>query len=215
MKYYPAFISLKHRRCVIIGGGEIAERKCETLLACDARVVVIAPHITTTLRAWSDAQRFEYYARSYQHGDLEGAFIVIAATDHAEVNAAVWREAEARQCLCNCVDDPPHCNFIVPSIVDRGDFKIAISTGGAAPAFASRIRQRLETQFGPEYGALTALFAELRDEIKAIPDSAIRKALWYELVDADLLAELRERSVDAAREKAFALIRKYIPSSRM
>jgi len=148
---FPMFVKLAGRKCLVVGGGPVAEGKVEGLLASGATVVVVAPEITEKIARWNDQGRLTWHARPFQPSDLEGAFLVVAATGVDPVNERVFREAEARGILCNAVDEPERCHFYYPAIVHRGPLQIAISTGGLSPALASRLRAELEAQFGPEY----------------------------------------------------------------
>ena len=168
---FPMFVKLAGRKCVVVGGGPIAEGKIEGLLASGATVVVVAPEVTKKIAGWNAEGRITWNAREFQPSDLEGAVLVVAATGLASVNASVFGEAEARGILCNAVDEPERCHFYYPAIVRRGPLQIAISTGGLSPALAARLRSELEEQFGPEYerwltelGAMRqALFAKRID----------------------------------------------------
>lgn len=190
--YYPLLLNLTARRCVVIGGGVIATGKVQGLLEAEAEVVLIAPRLTTELTALVAAQRLTYHARRYAAGDLAGAFLAICATNDAAVNAAVWAEAQERNLLVNVVDDTPHCNFIAPSILRRGDLTIAISTSGKAPTLAVRLRERLEAMLGDEYARFLEWAGRLRAPLAArYPSFEQRRALWYQLVDTDILERLR------------------------
>jgi len=148
---FPMFVKLPGRRCLVVGGGKVAEGKAESLLTSGAAVVVVAPEVTDKIATWNREQRLIWHARQFQPSDLDGSFLVIAATGAGAVNESVYREAEARGILCNTVDEPERCHFYYPAVVRRGRLQIAISTGGLSPALASRLRQELEEQFGPEY----------------------------------------------------------------
>lgn len=201
MKVYPVgLIGLKHRHTIVVGGGGIATRKVNGLLEAEARVTVISPELTETLESLLQAGRITVLDRPYAEGDLRGAFLVIAATDDPAVNQAVWHEAEQHGCLVNVADDPPHCNFIMPAIVRRGNVSISISTGGASPALARRLREKLETIIGPEYGQLADLLAEIRPDLQDRPEMAFR------LVDSDLLAIIKEKGIEEARQRASQLL---------
>ena len=170
MKTYPInLIGLETRRCVVVGGGAVAARKLAGLLAAGARVTVISPELSTEVESRAADRQITVLRRAYEPGDLSGAFLVIAATDDPPTNAAVWDEARQLGCLINAVDDPAHSNFILPAVVRRGEVNLAISTGGASPTLARRLREQLETQVGPEYGDLAGLMAELRPEIMPPP----------------------------------------------
>lgn len=199
--YYPIYLELRDQPCVVIGGGKIAEGKVESLLAAQAQVTVISPELTSPLHALVVAKKITYLARTYQPGDLAGAFLVISATDQAEINHQVWQEATANRQLVNVVDDIPRCNFIAPSILRKGDLTIAISTSGKAPALAVRLKERLQRELGPEYEHFLELTGELREALaRNVPDFEVRKALWYELVDSEILEVLARGDEKAARE---------------
>jgi precorrin-2 dehydrogenase / sirohydrochlorin ferrochelatase len=199
--YYPVYIELREQPCVVIGGGKIAEGKVEGLVAAQADVTVISPDLTPHLQDLVEDQQITYLARTYQPGDLRGAFLVICATDQPEVNHQVWQEATANRQLVNVVDDTPRCNFIAPSILRKGDLTIAISTSGRAPALAVRLKERFQRELGPEYERFLELAGELREPLaRHVPDFETRKALWYELVDSEILDVLARGDEDAARE---------------
>jgi uroporphyrin-III C-methyltransferase/precorrin-2 dehydrogenase/sirohydrochlorin ferrochelatase len=202
MRYYPVLLDLSGRRCVVVGGGAIAEGKVGPLAAAGARVTVIAPVLNTVLTAQHRAGRFAHVARGYATGDLTGAFLAIAATDDPDVNHAVHAEAVAVGALINVVDDVPYCGFILPSVMRRGDLTIAVSTSGRAPALAVRIRERLERELGDEYGRFLELAAELRAPLAAaVRSSEERKRIWYRLVDSDVLTLLRAGEIRRARDR--------------
>ena len=199
--YYPVYIQLRDQPCVVIGGGKIAEGKVEGLLAVQAQVTIIAPELTSHLHHLAEQKQITYIPRKYQPGDLTGAFMVICATDQAEINHQVWQEAMANRQLVNVVDDTPRCNFIAPSILRKGDLTIAISTSGKAPALAVRLKERFQREIGAEYERFLELAGELREPLaKHFPDFETRKALWYELVDSDILEALARGEEDSAKE---------------
>jgi len=197
--YYPLFLDLDGQPCVVVGGGSVARRKVESLLACRARVRVISPLLCPELAELAAHGQVAHTARRYRAGDLAGAMLAVAATDDSETNQAVFAEASAKRMLVNVVDDPAHCNFIVPASFSRGELTVAISTGGASPALARRLRERLEAELGPEYGTLVTLVGEVRRTLKAggrNPDGAA----WAEALDLDaLLALIRRGEVAEAR----------------
>jgi len=191
--YYPIYVQLYDQPCVVIGGGKIAEGKVEGLLAAEAKVTVVSPELTSRLHTLVEQNQITHIARTYQPGDLAGAFMVICATDQTEINHQVWQEASANGQLVNVVDDTPRCNFIAPAILRTGDLTIAISTAGKAPALAVRLKERLQEQIGSEYERFLELSGQLREPLaRHVPDFETRKALWYEIVDSkaiDLLAQ--------------------------
>ena len=199
--YYPVYIQLRDQPCIVIGGGKIAAGKVEGLLAVQAKVTVIAPDLTLKLNHLVEQEQIAHIARKYQPGDLAGAFLVICATDQAEINHQVWQEASANHQLVNVVDDTPRCNFIAPSILRKGDLTIAISTSGKAPALAVRLKERFQRELGPEYDRFLELAGELREPLaRHVPDFETRKALWYELVDSEILDMLARGDESSARE---------------
>jgi siroheme synthase-like protein len=198
--YYPVYIQLHQQPCVVIGGGKIAEGKVEGLLASQAKVTVVSPDLTRRLQELAEEKQIHYVARAYQSGDLTGAFMVICATDQTEINHQVWQEANANHQLVNVVDDTPRCNFIAPSILRKGDLTLAISTSGKAPALAVRLKERLQREIGPEYERFLELAGDLREPLaQHIPDFETRKAIWYELVDSEILDVLARGDETLAR----------------
>jgi precorrin-2 dehydrogenase/sirohydrochlorin ferrochelatase len=192
MRYYPVFLDLHGRPCVVIGGGTIAEGKVEGLLAAGATVTVVSPTLTPLLQSLVDVGAITYNAREYETGDAVGAFLTVSATDEKHINAQVWSEANAHRQLVNVVDDVPFCNFIAASLVRRGDLTIAISTSGNAPALAVRLREWLEGEIGNEYAHFLELAGTIRAPLaRKFPAFAERKRRWYDLVDSDVLELLR------------------------
>ncbi len=180
--YYPIFLDVEQRRCVVVGGGRVAERKIKGLLEARAQVVVVAPEVTPQIKEWHGQGKVEIFFRGFQEGDLEGAFLVVAATNNPEVQRAVVSEARSRGILCNVVDQPEESNFFVPSVVKRGRLQIAISTSGASPAVARRLRETLEEMFGPEYERYLELMARWRQEILARSLSEAERRRLFELL---------------------------------
>ncbi len=162
---FPMFVKLAGRRCVVVGAGAVAENKIAALQASGAKVAVIAPHASHRVRAWQVEKRITWQEREYAGGDLEGAFVVIAATSRPDLNRAVYRDARARGVLCNAVDDPEYCDFYFPALLRRGDLQIAISTNGRSPALAQRLRRELERWFGPGYEAWVAHLGRHRQHL--------------------------------------------------
>lgn len=209
MKTYPlCLVGLENRRAMVIGGGKVAARKAGTLLEAGAPVTAISPEFCPEFQSLGESQpALEMIRRPYQAGDLAGVFIVVAATGDPLVNRAVWSEALQRGCLVNVVDDPEHSNFIVPAVVQRGEVKIAVTTGGASPALARRLRERLEGLIGPEYADLAHLLAELRPELQArFAPGEPRLQAALRLVDSDLPEILKFDGLQAARRRALQLL---------
>jgi precorrin-2 dehydrogenase/sirohydrochlorin ferrochelatase len=178
--FYIACLKLTGRRCVVVGGGEIGLEKVEGLLACDGKVVLVAPEAVPELAEGS----IEWVRREYEPGDLERTFIAIAATDDTDINIRVYEDAERRAMLVNIVDVPPLCNFILPAIVRTGPLAIAISTAGASPALAKRIKRQVAEEFGEEYARLAVMLNEVRGWAKGtLPTYQDRKAFFEEIVN--------------------------------
>ncbi len=207
-KYYPVFVDIEEQPCLVVGGGAIAEEKAGSLLECGGVVTVISPDLTDALRDHADRGALHWFARPYESGDVRGFRLVISATDSAEVNDRVYRDAEAEGIMVNVVDVPALCRYIVPSIVRQGDLCIAISTGGKSPALAKKIRGQLEGAYGPEYAELLDLLGAYRPRMKdAYPDEIETRArLWTSLVDSDLLDLLRAGRAAEARDRVESCI---------
>jgi len=166
MSYYPIFLDLRGRECLVVGGGKIATRKVEGLLRAGAKVTVISLEITETLRAWEQQGKVRHLKRCYQKGDLKDYFLVYGATGLREVDDQMAAEARSEGVLLNVVDHRTLCGFINPAVLQRGNLTIAISTGGKSPGFAKMVRQKLEEFMGQEYGAALTAVAEKRGELR-------------------------------------------------
>jgi precorrin-2 dehydrogenase/sirohydrochlorin ferrochelatase len=167
MTLFPIFLKLENRSCLVVGAGANGEPKIESLLTAGASVRVIAPRVSAAVAEWVQKGAMVWEEREFDPSDLNGVFLVIAATSSRQVNETVFREAQQRNILCNVVDDPEHCNFYYPAVVRRGDFQLAISTNGHSPALAQRIRRELEIQFGPEYGEWLVELGKVRQQLFA------------------------------------------------
>jgi precorrin-2 dehydrogenase/sirohydrochlorin ferrochelatase len=193
--FYIACLRLDGRRCLVVGGGEIGLEKVEGLLVCGAAVTLVAPAVHEELEALAAEGSIVWARREYEPGDLEGAFLVIAATGDSEVNIAVHEHAEARAMLVNVVDVPPLCNFILPAIVRSGPLAIAISTAGASPALAKRMKREIAETFGEEYARLAVILNDARGWAKAtLPTFQDRRAFFDRIVggEPDPIALLRD-----------------------
>ncbi len=167
MELFPLFLKLEGRQCLVVGAGRVAESKIESLVRCGAKLRVVAPQATEAVRTMAAAGSIVWEQRGYEPGDLAGAFVVVAATSSPELHAEIFEQARRAGILCNAVDEPERCDFYYPALVRRGPLQIAISTGGLFPALAQRLRQQLELQFGPEYGAWVAEIGRARTELMA------------------------------------------------
>jgi precorrin-2 dehydrogenase/sirohydrochlorin ferrochelatase len=189
MSYYPAFMNIAGKRCVVCGGGEVALRKVQGLLDCGASVEVISPLFCEELTDMAKANKIRTHTREYREGDLQGAYIAIAATDDRETNARIAGDAHRDGCIVNAVDDPGVSDFIVPSCLKRGDIVIAVSTSGKSPALARKLRTSLEKQFGPEYADLVKIVSEARTEIRE-QKLRVSDRVWQESLDLEPLVNL-------------------------
>ena len=203
--YYPIFVDITNKRTLVIGGGRIAERKVRSLLRCHAEVKVVSPALTTGLKQLVQSKRITYKAKHFTPGDLKGIRLVICATNTRKTNRKASEESEKRGLLCNVVDVPELCNFIVPSTIRRGDLHVAISTGGSSPALAKKIRQELEQILGPEYTEFINLLKQLRIRIgKEIRGQEKRARIYEEFIDSDIRRFLGE----GKKEKALEVVKK-------
>ena len=187
MPLFPIFLKLTGRPCIVIGGGNLAESKIDSLRAAEARVTVMAPVAGARIAEMAEAGEIVWHQRAYAAGDLAGQFLAVAATSDAAVNRAVFAEAEAAGILVNAVDDPPFCDFYFPSVVRRGDLQIAISTAGASPALAQRLRKEIDALLPLDAGEWLAELGNLRREIlQREPANDARRELLHQLASRDL-----------------------------
>ena len=201
MSLLPIFVKLRDRLVVVVGGGAIAEGKLECLLAAEARVRIVAPQVTPAIAQWISQGKVDWLAKTFAPADLDGAFLVIAATSAPGVNEAVFNEADARGILCNAVDDIEHCHFYYGSVVQRGDLQIAISTNGKSPALAQRLRLLLEKQFGPEYELWLDWLGAARELLRAGDNSAdSKKVLLHHLASEPMFERFLQ---EARRQRAW------------
>jgi precorrin-2 dehydrogenase/sirohydrochlorin ferrochelatase len=192
--FYIACLKLTGRRCLVVGGGDIGLEKVEGLLACDATVVLVAPDAIEPLQALASEGSIDWQQRTYEPADLEGTFMAIACTNDTDVNIAVFDDAERRAMLVNIVDVPPLCNFILPAIVRTGPLAIAISTAGASPALAKRMKAEVSELFGEEYARLAVMLNDARGWAKGtLPTYQDRKVFFEGIVNGqpDPIALLR------------------------
>ncbi len=204
MKYYPVYLDLRERPCVVIGGGRVAERKALSLLEAGADVTVVSPSLTPKLQELASSGKITYRSRAYEESDLAGASLVIAATNAPDVNAGIGRTCKKRQILVNVAAPPGESSFIVPSVVDRGALLIAISTSGESPALSRRIRMELEKEFGPEYELFLQRMSLLRSRLLGqVKDEAQRGRIFQAITDSEVLDLLKQgRTHEADRRIA-------------
>jgi len=192
LRYYPLFLDINERACLVVGGGRVGARKAKGLLTAGARVTVVSPVMHAALEALLPDERLSLMRRTYRPSDMEGVFLVIGATDDAELNGRIKKDAQKANALCNVADSPQLCDFILPAVVNQGDLTLAITTAGKSPALAKRLRRQLQGQFGPEYAVLTALLGAVRHRLLADGhDPEGHRRIFNALLDGDLLGMLR------------------------
>ncbi len=202
MKFYPAYLDLRRRSCLIIGGGAVAERKALALLEAGADVTIISPILSSKLRELSATGKVAHRQKKFDEKDLSGEFLVIAATSSPEVNIRVARACKERQVLVNVAVPPEESTFIVPSVVERGDLLIAVSTSGISPGLSKKIRQELETLYGPEYKQFLEKLAEIRKMVLTkIGDEQNRRRVFQALIDSDVIELLRQGKTSEAESR--------------
>lgn len=202
-RYYPMLLDLTGRHCLVVGGGNVAERKVNTLLQSGAAVTVVSPECTEHLSRLAEDGHITWHRRSFSATDIGDAFLIIAATSDTTVNKAVYGAASDAGRPVNVVDSPELCNFIVPSVVERGDLLVAVSTSGASPALAKKVRLELEAMFGEEYTLFLEILAGLRKRaLEEIPEEGMRQELFRRLVNSEMLSLLREGRREEAERLA-------------
>jgi precorrin-2 dehydrogenase/sirohydrochlorin ferrochelatase len=203
---YPVVLAIDGKRCVVIGGGRVAERKVAGLLESGARVIMVSPECTAGLTRLAADGKIEWLRREFAPGDTAGAELVFAATDSPLVNARVASDAGDRSWV-NVADAPSHCTFTVPAVVEQGDLRIAISTEGQNPGFAKKVKERLQELIGPEYGEHLAFLGRIRQEVlRRLPAGSRRQQLLTQLADDSLFELTRERRLQERDEAAERLI---------
>ena len=198
MRYYPVLLDIRNRECLVVGGGAVGTRKVAMLLKCGARVTVVSPETSDTLQQLAQQQKVSWKQRAYRSEDLRDVFLVIGATDDQALNRQIHRDAEQHNTLCNIADRPEVCNFILPSIVNRGDLILAISTSGQSPAFAKRLRRSLELEFGDEYAPFLRLMGAIRKRLlrqSHAPEE--HKPLFEALIDRGLIELIKANDIKA------------------
>jgi len=191
MGYYPVFLEMKDRRCVVIGGGAVAERRVEGLVAVGANVTVISPTITDRLRNMLTQGAIRHVAREYRAGDRAGYDLVFVATDNSQINAAVSAEVISLRIWLNSADDPDHCDFILPAVIRRGELAIAVSTGGVSPAVTRAIREELDEYFTADYAMFVQIAGEVRKELREKSLSPTAEA-WNQALQGDFRRLIKE-----------------------
>lgn len=202
MASYPVNLKIDNRLCVIVGGGVVASRKVDSLLLCGADVRVISPEVCRKLSQMADQERIHWLQRGYEHGDLKDAFLVIAATDLRELQDRIAKDAQECNILINVVDDPGACTFQVPATVRRGEFMVAISTGGGSPAFSALVRREIETVYGPEYGNFVVILAKIRERVVSDGGSQqSHKNMFEKLLQSNILPCIKKGNWSGVRNE--------------
>jgi precorrin-2 dehydrogenase/sirohydrochlorin ferrochelatase len=208
MKYYPIYLNLRDRPCLIVGGGHVAERKTLSLIEAGANVTVISPSLTKKLQELAQSGKIIHQQKTFDDKDLTDALLVIAATDLQEVNANICALCKKRNILVNVVTSLDGSSFIVPSVVERGELLIAVSTSGVSPALSKKIRQELDERYGLEYeiflGKMSMLRARLMDEVK---DDGVRREILQTLADSDVMSLLKEGKIHDADQRIAEIVR--------
>lgn len=205
--YYPIFLNVQGKKCLVVGGGKVALRKVQMLLKHGAKVEVVSPTLCPELSQLERAGMILVKQRGYQAKDLHDALIAIAATDDANVNKSIAAEATRRGILVNIVDDPKSSDFIVPSYFTRGDVLVAVSTSGKSPALARKIRSELERNFNPAYPKLALIADEVRSELK-MQGITVDSDSWQEVLSLDSVIELsKQGKSQEAKELMFKILK--------
>ncbi|HHE74732.1 MAG TPA: bifunctional precorrin-2 dehydrogenase/sirohydrochlorin ferrochelatase [Desulfobacteraceae bacterium] len=194
MRYYPIFLDIKDRNCLVVGGGDVGTRKVEMLLECGASVTVVSLDASETLKRLFEDQRITLVTRAYRPSDLDNSFLIIGATNDERLNQQLSMDAEKCNLLCNIDDRPAACNFILPAIVQHGDLGMAISTSGKSPAFAKKLRKDLEKQFGEAYAVFLNLMGSIRNRLlleKHAPEQ--HKPLFQKIIYSDIISWIQNR----------------------
>ena len=200
MKQYPVNLDVERRKCVVVGGGKVAEKKVLGLLECGAEVNVISPHLVANLKELSDKRVIKYLKRAYKPGDLKGAYLVVASTNSHKVNRRVGEEARRLGILVNVVSAPSLSDFSVPAVLRRGEFMLTVSTSGKSPALSRRLRMELEEAFGDEYEAFTEILGRIRKRFRDIsPEN--RKRMYTEVAMSSIPLLLREKRLKEAERE--------------
>ncbi|MEA3428597.1 MAG: bifunctional precorrin-2 dehydrogenase/sirohydrochlorin ferrochelatase [Thermodesulfobacteriota bacterium] len=209
MRYYPVNLDVLNRKCLVVGGGYVGTRKVLTLLDCGAIMTVVSPDVTEKLLELAGNGSITWKKRSYLTSDLDKIFLVIGATNNEELNRQISADAEKLNMLCNIADRPEVCNFILPSIVNRGDLVISISTSGKSPAFAKKLRKELEKQFGVEYAEFLRLMGAIRKKLlseKHEPEA--HKHLFEQIIKSDLVGMIKNNKKEDINSLLFEILGK-------
>ncbi len=207
MKYYPIYLDINNRNCLVVGGGSVGTRKVLMLLTCGARVTVISPALTEKLTMLAGKKNICWVNRPYEPADIDDAFLVIGATDDERLNQQIHRDAKRLDKLCNIADHPESCNFILPSVVDKGDLVIAVSTSGKSPAYSKKIKKCMEAHFGVEHAVFLTLMGAIRKSLlrQSMP-SASHKPIFEKLVCAGLVDMIKQNDETLINRKLMEIL---------
>lgn len=198
MKYYPVFLDINLKKCVVVGGGEVALRKTERLLDCGAKVLVISPRLAPELAELKEKKLIAHIGAEYSGNFLDKAALIIGATNDEKTNTEISRDARAKGIPVNIVDDPQKCDFILPALVQRGDLVMAIGTGGKSPALARHLREELEGQYGPEFEMFLNILGSLR--LKMAKNAGVGKNWFNALLTAGILEFIKAGDMQKVKE---------------
>ncbi len=206
MKFYPVYLDLRDRQCMVVGGGSVAERKTISLLEAGADVTIVSPDLTPKLLDLSQSGKIDHIQKAFEEQDLSGEFLVIAATNSPEVNVRIARACKSRHVLVNVAVPPEESSFIVPSVVERGELLIAVSTSGVSPALSKKIRQELSERYGLEYELFLRSFASVRKRVlEEVTDDQRRKTIFQAIVDSDVIDLFRRGRTHEAEGRMFEI----------
>lgn len=206
MRYYPIFLDIQNRNCLVVGGGSVGTRKVMTLLECGATVSVVSIEAAEKLQGLSVNGKIRLERRPFKTSDLHGKFLVMGATDNSEINRHIYAEARRLGVLCNIADHPEACDFILPAIVSRGDLTIGVSTSGKSPAFAKKLRKDLEKKFGTEYADFLKLMGEIRKKLLSEDhEPEAHKHLFEQLIERKLIGMIKDRNITAVNSLLFEI----------
>src|SRR3989339_956570 len=211
-KYYPILLNIQDKKCLVVGGGNVAWRKVCSLKDAGARVTVVSPEFCPEMEKEIGIERIQ---QKYEEGFLNGVLVVVASTDDEEVNKKVYYDAVKMGILVNVVDRPEFCSFIVPATISRGDLNISISTGGASPALARNIRESLEKQIGDENGEFARILSETRRKILSeISNESIRRDILQRIAGLDMLEIVKQKGIAEAKKKILEIISEKIQKEK-
>lgn len=208
MAYYPISLNLNNKRCIVVGGGKVAERKIRSLLSANANVLIISPDVTNYIKDLAEKKIITWLECEYDSQHLDGSFLVIAATNEREINKKISDYCNQNNILVNVIDALCESSFIVNAYIKQGDLQIAVSTSGKSPALARKIKEELSEKYGPEYGILLDILGEVRDVVKQkIADD--RKKVFYELIDLDILDLIKQGNISEAKRRVQSCLSSY------